>query len=330
MRRLTLAEVNRIRAIPGRSLLLYLTDRCPVGCAHCSVDARSDSPTIRDFALFEDIVAGICAQPELTTVGISGGEPFVERRGLTIAIDRLSSADKEIVLYTSGVWASDTVPEWIKHVLRPVSCVFLSTDAFHAAAIDDRRFVCAARSIADMGVWLIVQVLKLPDMVQKAYDLLERAFGTQYEQYAELSLIPPLPYGRGALVFHQQASRPGASFGPCSALSAPVVRYDGQITACCNEQLIKGLGPEQLRARCSSAVEVEAALSGFRADPVLNIIGGVGAGALTEHPRFADLADQPFSSICEMCWAAQERAAEPGERADRLLNVMALIGQPQA
>lgn len=326
MRRLTLAEVNHIRSIPGRSLLLYITDRCPVGCAHCSVDARGDSPTIRDFALFEDIVAGICAQPELTTIGISGGEPFVERRGLTIAIERLAAADKEIVLYTSGIWANVHVPEWIQQVLRPVSCVFLSTDAFHAAAIDDERFICAARTIAGLGVWVVVQVLKLPEMVNKAQDLLRRAFGEDYSQHAELSLIPPLPYGRGALVFHHKASRPGASFAACSALSAPVVRYDGQITACCNEQLIKGLGPERLRARCYSALDVDAALTGFRADPVLNIIGGVGAGALTEHPRFADLAEQPFSSICEFCWAAQSRAAAP-EDADRLLSAMALMSQ---
>jgi hypothetical protein len=329
MRRLTLAEVNQIRSIPGRSLLLYITDRCPVGCAHCSVDARVDSPTIRDFALFEQIVAGICGQPGITTVGISGGEPFVERRGLTLAIERLAEADKEIVLYTSGIWANASVPDWIAHALRPVSCVFLSTDAFHAAAIDDARFVCAARTIAKTGVWLIVQVLKLPDMVQKAQDLLQQAFGDDYHQYAEISLIPPLPYGRGALVFHQKASRPGTSFGACSALSAPVVRYDGQITACCNEQLIKGLGPERLRQPCRSALDVGETLGRFRSDPVLNIIGGMGAGALTQHPRFTDLAEQNFSSICELCWAAQARVIEPEEHADQLLGVMAMIGHIQ-
>ena len=96
-------------------------------------------------------MAAICAQPNLTAVGISGGEPFVERRGLSLAVERLAAAGKDIVLYTSGVWASGEAPEWIRGVLGQASCVFLSTDAFHAASIDDARFVRAARAIAEAG-----------------------------------------------------------------------------------------------------------------------------------------------------------------------------------
>ena len=83
--RLTHAEVERCRRKPGESVLLFITDRCPVGCAHCSVDSRSDSPTISNFDLFAQLLDGICEQTDLQVVGISGGEPFAERRGLTLA-----------------------------------------------------------------------------------------------------------------------------------------------------------------------------------------------------------------------------------------------------
>src|SRR2546421_2554616 len=103
MRRLSFADVEFARRTRGRSVLLFITDRCPVGCAHCSVDSRADSPSIADFALFGQIVDAICARPEVRVVGISGGEPFVERRGLTLAARKLFQASKDIVLYTSGV-----------------------------------------------------------------------------------------------------------------------------------------------------------------------------------------------------------------------------------
>lgn len=327
MGRLMLAEVERRRNTPGRSLLLFITDRCPVGCAHCSVDSRRDSATIADFARFEAILAGICAQPRLTLVGISGGEPFVERRGLTLAVDRLVAAGKDLALYTSGVWATAAPPRWIREVIRPASCVFLSTDAFHAASVDEGRFVRASRTIAGEGVWIIVQVLHLPAMVARAERLLRTAFGEAYGDRAELSLIPPLPYGRGAAVFAPRERRAGAAFGACGSLAAPVVRYDGVVTACCNERVITGHGPERLRRRCASADDVTVGLAALRADPLLRVIGGIGAGALTDHPRFADFAARKFSSICELCWASQARARE--DEADRLLTAMATIG-PEA
>jgi len=313
MSRLTLAEVDQIRNTPGRSVLLFLTDRCPVGCAHCSVDSRPDSPTIRDYQRFSEILDGLCAQPNLTTIGISGGEPFVERRGLTLAAERLVGAGKQLVLYTSGIWATIEPPTWAREVVRQASCVFLSTDAFHAPSIGDERFARAARTIVDEGVWLIVQVIDRPEMVREAERLLQLAFGSPWRAWAELSLTPALPYGRGESVFHRTSTQPGQQFGRCGALAAPVVRYDGVVTACCNEQIIARLGPDRLRQQVSTGDELGAALARFDQDPVLKVIGRVGAGVLTHQEPFAQLASQEFSSICELCWRMQERAQPVGE-----------------
>jgi hypothetical protein len=57
------------------------------------------------------------------------------------------------------------------------------------------------------------------------------------------------------------------------------------------------------------------------------VVAGAGLGALTQHPRFADLGQQRFSSICNLCWAINERALPLGDRSDRLLQAMALLGK---
>ncbi len=112
--RLTHDDVEAARHARGRSTLLFITDRCPVGCAHCSVDSRLDSPRITDWALFGQIVDYLCDEPALEVVGISGGEPFVERRGLELLSARLEEAGKSQVVYTSGVWAAaDQAPGWV-------------------------------------------------------------------------------------------------------------------------------------------------------------------------------------------------------------------------
>src|SRR5260370_23472498 len=93
---LTLADIDEIRAQRQRSALLYLTDRCPVGCAHCSVSALPRGARPADAGLLESLVDGICASATISLVGISGGEPFTERRALQEATGRLSAAGKPL------------------------------------------------------------------------------------------------------------------------------------------------------------------------------------------------------------------------------------------
>ena len=325
MQRLTFADIEFIREQPGKSLLLFITDRCPVECAHCSVDSRHDSPTISDFGLFKHIVQGICAQPTLELIGISGGEPFVERRGLMLAMELLDQAQKNIVLYTRGIWATSTPPLWIREVIRKASCIILSTDAFHAAKIDDDRYIHAARTIAGEGTWIVVQVLNVPAMVQKAEWLLLQAFGSAYHNHAELHLIPPLTSGRGNTVFFAPRKRPGNSFGRCPILTSPVLRYDGILSPCCNEGVITGKGPERLRVQCFSSEDVTTELAQFATDPLLKIMSTIGVGMLTHHQRFAHLAQQQFGDICQLCWAMQEQVSTEKQDSDRFLSLLASL-----
>jgi hypothetical protein len=303
-------QIEAVRHERGRSTLLFITDRCPVGCAHCSVDSRRDSPTITDFTLFGEIVEWICAQPSLEVVGVSGGEPFVERRGLSLAARRVAESGKQLVVYSSGVWAKrPEPPAWIRDVLERCSTVFLSTDAFHADGVDDTHYVYAARAIERAGAWIVVQVIDAGDMPARAEALLRRAFGAGYERHAELRLTPPLTAGRGRDVFVRTDHVPGRAFAPCTMVSSPMVRYDGVVTACCNESVIMGFGPPALRRHARTRAEVGQAMDAFGADPLLRAIGGVGPGALTAHPRFADLADKGHTSICDMCWTLFDRVS---------------------
>lgn len=322
------ADIELIRTQRRRSTLLFITDRCPVECAHCSVDSRRDSPSISDFILFEQIVDELCAQPELEVVGISGGEPFVEKRGLTLATERLHDVGKRIVVYTSGHWAIQPVPPaWIARVLDRATTVFLSTDSFHADKLPDERYVNAARAIANAGAWIVVQVIDTDGMVERADALLRSAFGPDIDSCCEIRPTPALTSGRGADVFTIGHRSAGRDWPACPASASPMIRYDGVVTGCCNETVIMGGGPARLRSRGSTGAEVTAAVEGFHADPVLRAITSPGLGALTLHPRFSDLADRRFSTICDLCWTMLDRVADD-ETPDPLIDAMSSVLLP--
>jgi organic radical activating enzyme len=326
--RLMWNEIDEIRKTRGRSTLLFLTDRCPVGCAHCSVDSRTDSPTIADFELFGEILDWICEQVGLEVVGISGGEPFVERRGLTLAVRRFTEAGKRVVLYTSGVWATrPEPPAWIAEMLDRATTVCLSTDAYHEAGVPDDVYVNAARAIAGAGDWIVVQVVDSEPMVERALELLRAAFGAEWPEHAELCRNPPLTHGRGAAVFTRTHAFPGGAYPPCTQLGSQTIRYDGRVSGCCNESVIMGRGPARLRRRARTKDEVGEAIDAFHADPLLRAIGGPGPGALTAHPRFADLAQREFTSICDLCWSMLDRVADD-ERPDPLIGAISAVFAP--
>ena len=318
---LTLAETQRLRRTPGATVLLFLTDRCPVGCGHCSVSSRPDSAAISDRALFGELVAGIAGLGGVDAVGITGGEPFTERTGLRHAVTALRRAGKRIAVYTSGHWASTgRVPAWVRDVLRDVDTVFLSVDDIHASRVDDARTVRAAGAIADAGCHLILQVVDEPDSRARLDRLRARL-----PAGAETSVVAPLRHGRGRDVFTPPPRRPMSGFGQCALTASPTVRFDGTVLACCGESVIMGAGPAALRRQVRHRDELAPALRELRSTPVLQAVGRDGPRSLTMLPLSSVPAGEGFSSICHACWAAHE-AVERSPDSARLLAALAATG----
>ncbi|MEV0386452.1 radical SAM protein [Nonomuraea sp. NPDC050643] len=328
MRRLRLADIERLRRTRGRTVLLYLTDRCPVGCAHCSVAALPDGPRVTDHGLLAEIVAAIGAEPGIEAVAISGGEPFAERRGLVLAVDALAEAGKDVVLFSSGYWASGTrCPGWVTRVLERSSTVILSTDGFHRAAIDRRRFSRAVAHAARARCHVILQLLDEPGAPEFARGVLRDVLGDDWARRAEFTLITPLRAGRGSGVFAIGRHHDVAELGTCPLTASPTIRYDGVVTGCCNESVITGGGPRGLRRRVAGAADVRAALARFRDDPLLRAVGSVPPDSLVRLPVFAGLARSRYPDICGLCWRMHEAVEDDGDGARLLSALMSQAGR---
>ena len=74
-----------------------------------------------------------------------------------------------------------------------------------------------------------------------------------------------------------------------------------------------GWGPDGLRRKATDGASLGVALQELEGDPLLRAIGSIGPGVLTAHPRFADLADTPFTSVCDLCWKMVDRTAQDAE-----------------
>ncbi len=329
MRRLTWSEITALRAERWRTALLVLTDRCTVGCAHCSVDAKADSARVTDFALLEELVDGLCAEPAFEAIGVTGGEPFSEARALSYVAERVSECDKQLILYTGGVWAGAARgPEWVRAVLQHTSCVVLGTDAYHAQRLPRGRVQAAICAVAAAGAWLVAQVIGGERERDEAARMLADALGSDWASYAEVNVVRALPYGRGAPLFADVGAAPsaGRELARCPLVHSPTVRFDGIVTACCDERVLTGAGPAGLRRRVRDRADLAAALADLRDDAFFRLLGGAGPAVLTRLPRFADLADEPFRQVCGLCWRAVGRVDASQEPDPMLLALAGALG----
>lgn len=278
---------------------------------------------ISDFQLFGELLQGICLQESVKVVGISGGEPFTERRGLTLACEALKENNKKIVIYTSGMWAiAEEEPQWINRVLKACATVYLSTDSFHQNRVPAAHFQRAAAEIATAGVWLVVQTLE----VENTTLLLQDVFGTNFSKFVEVVGITPLQNGRGQEVFNFTQRHPAESMGTCRLAATPVIRYDGSITSCCNENIIMGKGPERFRVHAQNSQELQRTLIHFKHDPVMKSVAQVGLGQILIHPKLNTLSHKKYLNNCELCWKIMEKFPElPGT--DRLIHAIAELGE---
>jgi len=319
----TLADTEQMRRRRGESILLYITDQCPVGCAHCSVDARADGGRVADWDVFRDVVAGIRALPGLRSVAVSGGEPFAEQRALPYALESFAAAGLDTIVFTSGYWAraDGGVPGWVRRALPLISTVFLSTDGFHQGGVSGPRFVSALRAVRAAGSHIVVQTLDEGDGTSAAEALLTEALGPDWGQWAEIKLITPLRSGRGAQVFAIRRRHEVDALPTCSLLGSPAIRYDGVLMPCCNEELITGHGPAALRTPTRGPDGVARALADFQDDPLLAVLGRLGPGGLADLPGFEALREDRFENVCGGCWKAYD-IARGSDRAAHSLKAL--------
>ena len=154
-------------------------------------------------------------------VGISGGEPFVERRGLTLASRRITDAASALVaLHERRLGDAPEAAGVDPRRGRARERVCLSTDAFHAGRRGRRVRQRRARDRA-AGRGSSCRCSTPSGWSSGAEELLNAAFGAAWPEHAELCRIPPLTHGRGEDGLHPRRTRaPGTRTGLHAAAPA--------------------------------------------------------------------------------------------------------------
>jgi hypothetical protein len=233
---LDLEGIVALRPEPCAGLLLAVTQRCPLDCAHCSSGSTLAGPS-PDGAALERFVGSFSAGDRPEVLLMTGGEPLMYPALVTRIAKAARRAGTRVMVLTGGFFAAGgRFPEPVRRAALAADHLSVSADAYHERRVPRRDVFLLLRRVLDAGVPASLHVTgDGPDDPYLA-DLtasVRAAFGTR----VPMLVTTVRPLGRAASWAAAQPA-PAAAVAPCTMAAWPVVAHDGLVLACCNQDTV--------------------------------------------------------------------------------------------
>lgn len=327
-----LAELVGLRPLPAAGLLVCLTRRCPLACAHCSTASAATGPQPDGRALAR-FVASFTAEDRPEVMMLTGGEPLLRPR-LAAELAGLARAAGTRTALLSGMFFAREggVPPRIMAAITRMDHFSASLDAFHEREVARADVLRALAAVLDAGIPVSVHLTgsgpEDPYLAAATAEI-RRVFADRVPML--VNLVRPL--GRAAAWAAAGTSRVAEdAAAPCAMAAWPTIAYDGAVLACCNQHTVdRRPAPAHLTLGHLDDTDWPTARRRTLASPALRLIRGIGPARL--HARYAPdprAARERELGYCESCHrlgeqpktlAAAARAASGpvGELLDRTI-----------
>ncbi|MFE5657586.1 radical SAM protein [Streptomyces sp. NPDC056431] len=344
-----LAELIGLRPVPCGGLLVALTRRCPMSCAHCSTGssmAASEEPDQRQLL---DFIGSFGAEDRPEVVMLTGGEPLLLPE-LAARVAGIAQAKGSRVALLSGMFFArgGRVPDRIMRTITALDHFSASLDVHHEREVPRADVLRALRAVLDAGVPASIHLTGTgtgsgagpgtgtgadvddPYLVDVVADV-RRVFGAGMPML--VNEVRPLGRAAGLV----RPTPPGPDDGlaaPCALAAWPVVAFDGTVAACCNQWTVdRRPVPPHLRLGHIAEDDWPTVRERSLGSPVLRMLRAVGPRRL--HARYE--TEQAPAGYCRSCHALADRpsvlegaARDAGGRVGELLDRLTTAQQRAA
>ncbi|MCZ7416134.1 MULTISPECIES: radical SAM protein [unclassified Streptomyces] len=245
-----LAELMDLRPQPAAGLLMMLTRRCPLRCAHCSSGSTMTAAE-PDAANLLRFTGSFTAADHPETLLLTGGEPLLLPELATELAGLARAAGTRTALLTGAFFARDVgrtsgepgargvLPDRIRRAVDAVDHFSVSLDAFHEREVPRAGVFRVVREVLDAGTAASFHLLGTGPEDPYLADV-TTAVREEFGDRVPMLVNTVRAVGRAAA-----DARPAVGVAhdplralPCSMAAWPVVADDGAVVACCNQDTV--------------------------------------------------------------------------------------------
>lgn len=316
-------------------LVLMVTRRCNMTCAHCSVEsAPGISGEPEEMELFSAVrTAGAAG---MKSIQFTGGEPMLRMRLVLRLMREAKKLGMVSAMTTNGFWGR--TPPGAHRMMRAMQKVGLtaltiSYDRYHAEFQGHAPTLHIARAAEEIGMLVNINMTRTAD----DQDLGNLAAPFESLKSARLRFYDVQPVGR-ARDFPTSILR-GSTEGFCSACERATLTDDGRVTACNGPSYFQKSGSPLIVGSLREMPLAEL-LRKHGSDPILETIRTHGPSRLREElrsvPGFENFFRPHYSGLCDLCLhinsdakavaALRARLDESAQQARRIAVAKVLAG----
>lgn len=300
-----LAQFVGLRPVPCAGLLVTLTRRCPLSCAHCStassMTGQEPDPQARDLLRF---VGSFTAGDRPEVMLLTGGEPLLLPGLAAELAARARQAGTRSVLLSGMFFArGGRIPGPVARAIAAVDHFSASLDEHHEREVPRRDVFRALHQVLDSGVPVSFHLTGAGSGDPYLAEV-TREIRREFEDRVPMLVNEIRAVGRAASWATATARHAdGSRAEPCAMAAWPVVAFDGSVLACCNQRVVdRRPAPPHLLLGHIAEDDWGSVRQRSLASPMLRMIRTVGPNHLRD--RYA--AAPSGSDYCGACRSLSE------------------------
>lgn len=279
---------------------IILHRKCTASCDLCCVQSKPSCQESLDIDRVKDYISSSIYCESIKSIGISGGEPFLEYDKVKELITLIKNTGKKASLMTNAYWATSYVEAYDKLTeLKKcgLSSIGLSYDYFHSPYIKSENVsnVLLAANDMELNAGLNIVISK-SHLAGEAIDSLGAA-----TKEAQIMIFPCQKVGNAAINFDDtEYLRTRKSAGCyCKKGRGYSVTYDGTILPCCSPSVFS----TALSIGNYEDLDVTSTLDKLKRNPYLYLLRTYGFDYFIDIARNKLDIEVPeyVVSACELC-----------------------------
>lgn len=238
-----LAEILGLRPVAGAGVIMMVTRRCPLGCAHCSTSSTRRGADA-SAGMLTRFAASFGVRPPRVVL-LTGGEPLLRPAVVRTVAEACHQAGAAVMMlsgmYFARGFAALGPGAPVRAALAVADHVSASLDVYHEREVARRDVFGVLHWLRERGTSVSVHMTGTGPADRYLADA-TAAVRAEFGDEVPMLVSRVRPVGRAAGRLSSGDPGDHGPWGPlpCAMAAWPVVGADGRITACCNADVVDG------------------------------------------------------------------------------------------